>query len=404
MQVPRTIAPGLTLGAALSNSTRERPAASLPVTTRRIGLMASVMGSPFVLDARAPVPRDRRPGLALHRGTNMRLSFKVGQAGLAIYTIAGLLAACLLPDRACAQDFPSRPIKLIVGPSPDIFSRIIGEHLQQAWGQPVVVEPRPGAGGKLAAAAVASAEPDGHTLLFATPTYTLNAAMKLASYDLVKEFEPVSIIGLISYALVVHPSVPAGSVTELVALAKARPGALNCASAGIGTVPHLACEILNKSAGVNVVHVPYRDVNAAMMGTVGGTVQMFVAVSTVARAQVLSGTVRGLAVTTAQRSTLLPDLPTMVESGYPDFVMPGWGGFLAPANTPKEIVQKLNGEMRRAVLKPDVQQRLLTVGMETPPAYAPTQVGDFIRNDVARWTHLVEAVGLEKLREGSSAQ
>ena len=319
---------------------------------------------------------------------------------LAMVTITAVLGA----DPARSQDFPTRPIRLIVGPSPDVFSRIIAEHLQQAWGQPVVVEPRPGAGGKLAAAAVASAEPDGHTLLFATPTYTLNAAMKLASYDLVKEFEPVSIIGLISYALVVHPSVPARSVAELVALAKARPGALNCASAGIGTVPHLACETLNKSAGVNIVHVPYRDVNAAMMGTVGGTVQMFVAVSTVARAQILSGTVCGLAVTTAQRSTLLPELPTMVESGYPDFVMPGWGGFLAPANTPKEIVQKLNGEMRRAVLKPDVQERLLTVGMETPPAYAPTQVGDFIRNDVARWTQLVEAVGLEKLREGSTAQ
>ena len=151
---------------------------------------------------------------------------------LAMTTIAVALATYPLPDRVRAQDFPNRPIKLIVGPSPDVFSRIIGEHLQQAWGQPVVVEPRPGAGGKLAAAAVAGAEPDGHTLLFATPTYTLNAAMKLASYDLVKEFEPVSIIGLISYALVVHPSVPARSVAELVAVAKARPGALNCASAG----------------------------------------------------------------------------------------------------------------------------------------------------------------------------
>ena len=164
----------------------------------------------------------------------------------------------------------------------------------------MIVEPRPGAGGKLAAAAVAGADPDGHTLLFATPTYTLNAAMKLASYDLVKEFEAVSIIGLISYALVVHPGVPARSVAELVALAKSRPGGLNCASAGIGTVPHLACETLNRSAGVNVVHVPYRDVNAAMMGTVSGTVQMFVGVSTTAKAQILSGTVRGLAVTTAR--------------------------------------------------------------------------------------------------------
>src|SRR5262249_40392712 len=157
--------------------------------------------------------------------------------------------------------------------------------------------------------------------------------------------------------------------------------------------PHLACETLNKSAGVNVVHVPHRDVNAAMMGTVGETVQMFVAASTVARAQILSGTVRGLAVTTAQLPTLRAGLPPLVVSGYPDVVMPGWGGFLAPANTPKEIVEKLNGEMRRAVFKPDVQQRLLTVGMETPPAYAPAQVRDFIRNDVARWTQLVEAVG-----------
>ena len=264
---------------------------------------------------------------------------------LAVYAVTALLIACLSPDRGCALDFPSRPIKIVVGPSPDVFSRIIGEHLQQAWGQPVVVEPRPGAGGKLAATAVASAEPDGHTLLFATPTYTLNTAMKLASYDLVKEFEAVSIIGLISYALVVNPALPARSVAELVALAKSRPGALNCASAGIGTVPHLACETLNKSAGVNVVHVPYRDVNAAMMGTVGGSVQMFVAVSTTAKAQIQAGTVRGLAVTTAQRSTLLPDLPTMIESGYPDFVMPGWGGFLAPAHTPREIVLKLNDEI-----------------------------------------------------------
>jgi tripartite-type tricarboxylate transporter receptor subunit TctC len=261
-----------------------------------------------------------------------------------------------------------------------------------------VVEPRPGAGGKLAVSAVTGAEPDGHTLLFATPTYTLNTAMKLASYDLVKEFEAVSIVGLISYALVVNPDLPVRSVAELVALAKSRPGALNCGSAGIGTVPHLACETLNKSAGIDIVHVPYRDVNAAMMGTVSGTVQMFVGVSTTAKAQIQSGTVRGLAVTTAQRSTLLPDLPTLAESGYPNFVMPGWGGFLAPAGTPKAVVQKLNAEIARAVRKPEVQQRLLTVGMETPPMLAPPEVADFIRNDVARWTQLVEAVGLEKLR------
>ena len=155
---------------------------------------------------------------------------------------------------------------------------------------------------------------------------------------------------------------------------------------------------------MDLVHVPYRDVNAAMMGTVGGTVQMFVAVSTVAKAQIAAGTVRGLAVTTAQRSTLLPELPTMVEAGYSDFVMPGWGGFLAPAHTPQAITQKLNDEIARAVRKPDVQARLLTVGMETPPALAPEHVADFIRDDVARWTALVEAVGLEKLKEGGAPQ
>jgi len=335
----------------------------------------------------------------------MRKKYGNTVRSVAIYAISSLLAAGVLPcSQARAQDFPTRPIRLIVGPSPDVFSRIIAEHLQRAWGQPVVVEPRPGGGGKLAAAAVAGAEPDGHTLLFATPTYTLNAAMKLASHDLVKDFEAVSLIGLISYALVVHPSVEARSVAELAALAKARPGKLNCGSAGIGTVPHIACETLNKSAGVNIVHVPYRDVNSAMMGAVAGTVQMFVGVSTTAKAQIAAGTVRGLAVTTAQRSTLMPELPTMVESGFPDFVMPGWGGFLAPARTPKDIVQKLNAEMQRAVAKPEVQARLLTVGMETPSTLGPAGVADFIRDDVARWTRLVDAVDLEKLREGASAQ
>ncbi len=319
--------------------------------------------------------------------------------------IAGFLLALGWPPSAGAQtqntarSFPNRAIKIIVGPSPDIFSRVIAQELQDIWGQPVVVEPRPGAGGKIAATAVSSAEPDGYTLLFATPTYTLNTAMKLASYDLARDFEPVSLLGVISYVLVVHPSVSARSVAELVALARQRRGALNCASAGVGTVPQLACELLNKSAGVEIVHVPYRDVNSAMAGTVGGHVQMFFGVSASARQQIAAGTVRGLAVTTGQRSTLLPDLPTMVESGFPRFVMPGWGGFLAPAGTPKDIVDKLNGEIRRVLQKPAVQQKFAALGMEPPPPYTSAQFGEFVRNDVARWTEFVNAVGLEKLRE-----
>jgi tripartite-type tricarboxylate transporter receptor subunit TctC len=272
------------------------------------------------------------------------------------------------------------------------------EHLREVWGQPVIVEPRPGAGGKLAATAVGTAPPDGYTLLFATPTYTLNTAMGVATYDLMNEFAPVAIIGLISYALVTHSNLPVRSAGELVAHAEAHPGALNCASAGIGTVPHLACEFLNKSAGVSIVHVPYRDVNSAMMATVGGVTQMFFGVSTNAKVQIDTGALNGLAVSTAERSLLLPTLPTMVESGFPDFVMPGWGGLIAPAGTPKDILGKLNLEIRHAVGRSDIQQRLIDVGMEPPPPYSPEEIKNFIRDDIARWTKFVATIGIDKLK------
>jgi len=326
------------------------------------------------------------------------------QRSIGIGALVGALACALLspiPGVAAdpAQNFPERSIKIIVGPSPDVFSRIVGERLQDVFGQPVVVEPRPGAGGKIAASAVQNAAPDGYTLLFATPTYTINTAMKLASYDLLKDFSLVALSGLISYALVVHPSVPAKSVAELVAYAKANPGKLNCASAGIGTVPQIACEYLNKLAGINIIHVPFRDVNSGMVATVGNTTQMFFGVATNAKPQIESGALRGLAVSTPQRSLLLPDLPTMIESGYPTFNMPGWGGFLAPAGTPPAIVAKLNREIQAALARPDVKQRMLAAGMEPPPAADPTYVGDFIRQDLERWTQFVGAVGLEKLSE-----
>ena len=284
-----------------------------------------------------------------------------------------------------------------------MFSRIVGERLQEVLGQPVVVEPRPGAGGKIAASAVQNAAPDGYTLLFATPTYTINTAMKLASYDLLKDFSPVALSGLISYALVVHPSVPAKSVAELVAYAKANPGKLNCASAGIGTVPQIACEYLNKLAGINIIHVPFRDVNSGMVATVGNTTQMFFGVATNAKPQIESGALRGLAVSTPQRSLLLPNLPTMIEAGFPSFNMPGWGGFLAPAGTPPAVVAKLNREIQAALERPDVKARMLAAGMEPPPPADPALCRRLHREDLARWTQFVGAVGLEKLERDFGA-
>ena len=190
---------------------------------------------------------------------------------------------------------------------------------------------------------------------------------------------------------------PAKSVAELVAYVKQNPGKLNCASAGIGTVPHIACEYLNKVAGTEIVHVPYKDVNSGMMATVSNVTQMFFGVATNAKPQIETGALRGLAVSTPQRSLLLPDLPTMIEAGYPTFNMPGWGGFIARAGTPPDIVAKLNAEVQRAVRRPEVKERLLTAGLEPPPADSPAEFGKFIAADIARWKEFVSDVGIEKL-------
>jgi tripartite-type tricarboxylate transporter receptor subunit TctC len=338
----------------------------------------------------------RKGGTTLGR-VRMRTVLPIG--GIACALMAPIMTPILGLAADPAQSFPERPIKIIVGPSPDVFSRIVGERLQEVFDQPVVVELRPGDGGKIAASAVKTAAPDGYTLLFATPTYTINTAMKLASYNLLKDFSPVALSGLLSYALVVHPSVPAKSVAELVAYARSNPGKLKCASAGVGTVPQIACEYLNKLAGTKIIHMPFADVDSAMQATVHNTTQMFFGVATNAKPQIESGALRGLAVSTPQRSLLLPDLPTMIESGYPTFDMPGWGGFLAPAGTPRAIVGKLNREIQFALARPDVEQRMLAAGMEPSPAIDPAHFGNLIRRDLERWNQFVSAVGLDKLTE-----
>src|ERR1051326_6308592 len=407
MQVPRLIAPGLTFGAALSNSTQERPCASLPVTTRRIGFGSLVSISGLTFQPRRNAMRVRpalSSGLRALSCVHITLQNvgrrRVRKRSVAVAVLGGIALAmgAVQIAAAQAQNYPNHPVKIIVGPSPDIFSRIVAEHLQQVWGQPVIVEPRPGAGGKLAVGAVSSAAPDGHTMLFATPTYTLNTAMKTATYDLMKELVPAAIIGVISYALVVHPSVPAKTVAELVAYAKQTPGKVNCASAGIGTVPHLACEYLNKVAGTQILHVPYRDVNSGTMATVGNTTQMFFGVSTSAKSQIDGGALRGIAVSTARRSVLLPQLPTMVEAGFSTFDMPGWGGLFATAGTPKDVLDKINQEVQRAVLKPEYQKRLIAAGMETPPPMDAAQFKTFAEDDIKRWTGFVAAIGDDKLK------
>jgi tripartite-type tricarboxylate transporter receptor subunit TctC len=314
----------------------------------------------------------------------------------AIRTALALACGAGIFGVAQAQEFPTKPIRIIVGPSPDAVPRVLAPFLQKLWGQPLVIESRTGAGGQVAATAVSTADPDGHTVLFATPSYTLGTALKTANYDVMRDFAPVVLIGTGAYTLSVHPSVPAKNVAELVDYLKANPGKVNCASAGLGTAPQIGCELFNKIPGVSVVHVPYRNVNAAMNDLVAGQVQMFVAVSLVAKQQMQSGTIRGLATTGAKRSELLPDLPTIAESGYPDIVLNGWNGFLAPAGTPKPALDKINAGVNQALKDPEVHTRLVTLGQEflTLDVEGFT---NFIRDDVARWTKHVEAIGRDKL-------
>src|SRR6266851_4863108 len=305
MQVPRTIAPGLTLGAGPSNNTRARPWASLPVTTRRIGFGASAMTAPFVLDARSSLPRHRRRGCCTEEVIDA-----ARDSGETIGDLSNLGPACSMFVAGSGMDAG------FSDPADQAHRRPESRHLLPHHRGASATGLGPAGGDRAAAGRRRQARRERGRERGARRPYApvRHADLHTQRGDEARLLRPgVGVRGGL-----------ARSVAELVALAKSKPRELNCGSAGIGTVPHLACETLNKSAGVNVVHVPYRDVNAAMMGTVGGTVQMFVAVSTVARAQLQSGTVRGLAVTTAQRSTLLADLPTMVESGFPDFVMPGW--------------------------------------------------------------------------------
>jgi tripartite-type tricarboxylate transporter receptor subunit TctC len=306
-----------------------------------------------------------------------------------------LLMLAAVPP-AQAQQYPTRPIRVIVGPSSDVTARLVADRLHPALGQPVIIENRGGGGGEIAAKAVSTADPDGHTLLYATSSYTLNTALGLASYDFANDFEPVSLFGISSFTLLVHPSVAASTLPELIALAKAKPGEINCASSGIGTPAHLGCEMFNSLAGVRTVHVPFRDVNAAVNALLSGYVQMLFAVSSNARPPVESGLLRPLAVTTPAPSRTMPNIPTMVQAGLSDFIITGWGSLVAPARTPKAVTEKLNIEVQRLLRDPVIGPRIEQSGMESSGVETPDQFREFIKNDIDRWNRLIDLTGVAR--------
>jgi tripartite-type tricarboxylate transporter receptor subunit TctC len=311
--------------------------------------------------------------------------------------VAGLAAAASL-DGARAAPYPERAITLIVpfppGGSTDILARIVSEHLQRSLRQPVVVENRTGASGNIGTAAVARSAPDGYTFLFNTMSvHTMNHALFAAMpFDGVGDFSPITLLAYVTNTLVVHPSVPAASVRELIDYAKANPGKLAYASAGAGSTNHLCGALFEKMAQVAMVHVPYRGGAPAVADTVAGQTQLFFTAGTQSLEHVKAGKLRLLAVTEGKRSALLPDVPTVAET-LPGFEMAVWYGAYGPAGMPKEIVARLNAEIGRILSLPEVKKRMADIAVETQTS-SPEQLASLTRADADKWGQIIRQLGI----------
>jgi len=306
------------------------------------------------------------------------------------------IACCLVVSAtAYADDYPSRAIRIVVGPGPDIVTRVFADVLSKDLGQPVVVELRPGAGGVIAAQTVGAAPPDGYLLLQATASYTINTALQSGSLDIGRDFAPVALVSTIPFVLVVHPSVPARTLGELIAYAKANPGKLNYASAGIGTPPHMAGELFKFMASVDIVHVPYREANSGLAAVISGAVQMMFSIASTAKSQIDGGTVRGIGVTSLKPSDLVPDLPAVAQSGLPGFEVVGWNGFVAAKGTPQPVIVKLNAAILRALATDEVRAKLKTAGYDTAAANSPEEFAKFIAADTEKWLNLATRINIK---------
>ncbi len=267
-----------------------------------------------------------------------------------------------------AQNYPIRPIRIIAlsspGSGPDIVGRLIGQKFTEAWGQQVIVDTRPGATGIIGAEIAARAAPDGHTLVIITAQAPIVSAMyEKLPYSLLRDFSPISLMASTPFLLVVHPSVAATSVRELIELVKARPGQLRYGSGGSGSPPHLSAEIFKSMTGIDIVHIPYKGVTPALMDTVGGQVHMVISVIPAVLPTVRAGRVRALGVTSANRTPIAPELPTIAET-VPGYEFIGWYSLFAPAKTPAGILAKLNAEVVKALKTPEFQERLTALGAE----------------------------------------
>ncbi len=315
--------------------------------------------------------------------------------------ISIVLAALFAIVSARAQDYPDRPVKIIVPTPPggpvDVIARLTANSLQNSLGKAFVVENRAGAGNTIGSKDAAEAAPDGYTLLYSSASGLVIAPLLHpdAGYDPLKSYDPVALVGESSNILVVNPSVPAHTVQELVAYAKANPGKVNFSSGGIGVLPHLIGEMFKARAGIDIVHVPYKGGGPSINDVVAGNVQMTFEGTSVLLPLIEAGRLRALAVTTPKRIPQLPNVPTMVESGFPNFVSTSWTGLLAPAHTPQPVIAKLNAAINDGLKTPELKIALQRLSNE-PLGGAPADFTAMIKADLDKWSPIISSLGLNK--------
>ncbi len=316
-----------------------------------------------------------------------------------VSAVAAMAFCVCCANGVLAQAYPAKTIRLIFpfppgGPT-DLLGRAIAQKLSDQVGQQVVADNRPGAGGNLGLELAAKAPPDGYTIVLSSPLVAISPSLySKLNYDPAKDLTPVSQVALIQNVLLLHPSVPAKSLKELIQLARRSPGKLNFGSGGVGTTTHLAPELLKSLEKINLVHVPYKGSGQALVGLLGGEVDMLIMAVPAASSQILSGKVRALAVLSSQRSPVIPETPTAAEAGVENFEVPIWYGILAPAATPRDIITRLNTELTKALTAPEMKERLGSAGIE-PMTSTPEQFTAFIRSETVRYAKVVKDAGIK---------
>jgi len=312
--------------------------------------------------------------------------------GLSLFALAGVLAA-----PAAAQEYPIRPVRILVpfppGGGTDILARLLAQKLTESLGQQVIVDNRSGAGGKTGTEIAVKAAPDGQTILMVSASYAVNAAIYRLGFDPVRDLAPVAQMALVPFVLVAHPSLPAGNMKELIALARAKPGQLNYASTGNGSSPHLAGELLTMMTDTRMVHVPYKGGGPALTDVLAGQVQLLFNTVVQSLPHIKSGRLKPIAVGSLKRSSALPQVQTIDESGVTGYDVTNWFGVLAPGRTPQSIVTRLNKDIVQHLQGADFRSRLATEGAE-PVSGTPAEFGQLIRADIEKYTRVVKAAGI----------